>query len=161
MSQTGINRVSLIGRLTRDCELRYTDGGFAVCKFSIALNYSRKQGEQWVDEVNYFDLVFFGKRGEAISRYLTKGKQVGIDGELRQNRWEQDGKARSKVEIVVHNLQFLGGEGGSRQDGQSFAPGAKTTPSAPSAAAAGGGASGAAPPATDGGPDSFEDDIPF
>lgn len=159
MGQSGINRVTLIGHLTRDCEMRYTDGGLAICTFSIASNYNRKQGEQWVDEVNYFDLVFFGKRGESVSRYLTKGKQVGIDGELRQDRWEQDGKTRSKVKIIVNNLQFLGSK--NNTDGSSAAYGSSAPPPpAPPAQQ-----QGAAQPASSGAPpaaaDSFEDDIPF
>lgn len=149
MSQTSVNNVTLVGRLTRDCELRYTDGGMAICTFSIALNYSRKQGEQWVEEVNYFDMVIFGKRGDALGKYLTKGKQVGIEGELRQNRWEQEGKSRSKVEVVVRNLQFIGGDARNEH-----APTSRTAPepAAPSAAPPSGNT------ATN---DSFEDDIPF
>lgn len=149
MSQ-GINRVTLIGRLTRDCELRYTDGGFAICKFSIALNHSRKQGEQWVEEVNYFDLVLFGKRAEGVSRYLTKGKQIGVDGELRQSRWEQEGKSRSKVEVVVSNVQFLGGGPGGDQPAPTGGMPAQNASAPPAAASS-------PAPATD----SFEDDIPF
>lgn len=104
-----INRVILVGRLTRDAELRYTGGGTAVCKFSLAINRRKKSGEKWEDEAHFFDAVLFGKQGEAISQYLVKGKQVGIDGELRQNRWEQDGQSRSKVEIAAFNVQLLGG----------------------------------------------------
>ena len=110
-----INRVILVGRLTRDAELRYTNAGAAICKFSIAINRRRKVGDQWEDEANFFDVVLFGRQGEAISQYLVKGKQVGIDGELRQNRWEQDGQPRSKVEIAAFNVMLLGGgPGGAR-----------------------------------------------
>ena len=104
-----VNHVVLIGRLTRDAELKYTTGGQAVCKFSVAVNRRRKQGDQWVDEPNFFDIVLWGKQGEALKQFLLKGKQVGIDGELRQDRWEQDGQNRSRVEIVANNLQLLGG----------------------------------------------------
>lgn len=104
-----INRVILVGRLTRDAELRYTGGGMAVCKFSLAINRRKRSGERWEDEAHFFDVVLFGKQGEAINQYLVKGKQVGIDGELRQNRWEQDGQPRSKVEIAAFNVQLLGG----------------------------------------------------
>ena len=96
-----INHVVLVGRLTRDAELKYTQGGAAVCKFSIAVNRRRKNGEEWVEEVNYFDIVLWGRQGEALNQYLVKGKQVAVDGELRQNRWEQDGQSRSKVEIIA------------------------------------------------------------
>jgi len=104
-----VNHVILIGRLTRDAELKYTTGGTAVCKFAMAVNKRRKQGEQWVEEANFFDIVLWGSSGESINQYLVKGKQVAVDGELRQNRWEQDGQSRSKVEIVANNVQLLGG----------------------------------------------------
>ena len=104
-----INHVVLIGRLTRDAELKYTAGGQAVCKFSVAVNRRRKQGDQWIDEPSFFDVVLWGRQGETLNQYLIKGKQVGIDGELRQDRWEQDGQNRSRVEIVANNLQLLGG----------------------------------------------------
>lgn len=158
MSQVGLNRVTLVGRLTRDCELRYTDGGMAICNFSIAVGYRRKQGDQWVEEVSYFDSVCFGKRGESVSRYLTKGKQIGVDGELRQNRWEQDGKARSKVEVIVQNVQFLGTD----RDQSSSAGGAPAPPQHASPPSAPPPPSGAAPPPPPAAAaDSFEDDIPF
>jgi single-strand DNA-binding protein len=108
-----LNRVVLIGRLTRDAELKYTANGQAVCKFSIAVNRRKKSGEQWVDEANFFDIVVWGRQGESLNQYLVKGKQVGIDGELRQDRWEQDGQNRSKVEVVVNNIQLLGGGPGA------------------------------------------------
>jgi single-strand DNA-binding protein len=108
-----LNHVVLIGRLTRDAELKYTANGQAVSKFSIAVNRRRKNGDQWVDEANFFDIVVWGRQGESLNQYLIKGKLVGIDGELRQDRWEQDGQNRSKVEIVANNLQLLGGGPGS------------------------------------------------
>ncbi|MCL1815068.1 MAG: single-stranded DNA-binding protein [Treponema sp.] len=108
-----VNHVVLIGRLTRDAELKYTAGGQAVCKFSIAVNRRRKTGDQWVEEPNFFDVVLWGRQGEALNQYLVKGKQVGVDGELRQDRWEQDGQNRSRVEVVASNLQLLGGNSGN------------------------------------------------
>ena len=113
-----INHVVLVGRLTRDAELKYTSNGQAVCKFSIAINRRRKNGDQWEDEPNYFDIVLWGRQGEALNQYLTKGKTVGVDGELRQDRWQQDGQNRSKVEIVASYIQLLGGSGGG-SSGQS------------------------------------------
>lgn len=104
-----LNSVALIGRLTRDAELKYTAGGQAVCKFSIAVNRRRKNGDQWEDEANYFDIVLWGRQGESLNQYLVKGKQIGVDGELRQDRWQQDGQNRSRVEIVANNIQLLGG----------------------------------------------------
>jgi len=113
-----INHVVLIGRLTRDAEIKYTAGGQAVCKFSIAVNRRKKNGDQWEDEANFFDIVLWGKQGESLQSYLTKGKMVGVDGELRQDRWQQDGQNRSKVEIVASYIQLLGGSGGG-SSGQS------------------------------------------
>ena len=121
-----INHVVLVGRLTRDAELKYTSGGQAVCKFSIAVNRRRKSGDQWVDEANFFDIVLWGRQGESLNQYLVKGKLVGVDGELRQDRWEQDGQNRSKVEIVANNIQLLGGGAGGNSGGS---PGAAYSPS--------------------------------
>ena len=112
-----INHVVLVGRLTRDAELKYTAAGQAVCKFSIAVNRRRKTGDQWVDEPNFFDIVVWGRQGESLNQYLVKGKSVGVEGELRQDRWQQDGQSRSKVEIVASNIQLLGGNPGGQASG--------------------------------------------
>jgi single-strand DNA-binding protein len=104
-----INRVILVGRLTRDAELSYTTSGFALTKFSLAINRRKKQGDQWVDEANYFDIVLWGKRGESLNQYLQRGQQVAVEGELRQERWEKDGMKRSKVTVEATNIQLLGG----------------------------------------------------
>lgn len=116
-----INSVILVGRLTRDAEMRYTNSGMAICKFSVAVNRRKRSGDQWTDEVNFFDITLFGKSAEGVHQYLVKGKQVAIQGELRQNRWEQDGQTRSKVEIVAQNLELLGGEGLLLQEEDLFA----------------------------------------
>ena len=113
-----INKVVLVGRLTRDNELRYTGAGTAVCKFSIASGKSVKKGDNWEPETSYFDIVLWGKQGEALSKYLMKGTQVCVDGELVQNRWEQDGQKRSKVEVKANSLQLLG----SKSNNQEQAP---------------------------------------
>ena len=110
-----INSVILVGRLTRDAELKYTNTGTAICKFSIAVNRRKKSGEQWTEEVSYFNVNIWGNRGEGVHPYLTKGQQIAVMGELRQNRWEQDGHARSKVEIFTENIQLLGGKNNSGQ----------------------------------------------
>lgn len=108
-----INVVVLVGRLTRDCEVRATAGGTSVCRFSVAVNRRKKTGEAWADEVNYFDVVLWGKSADSLKSYLTKGRQVSIEGELRQNRWEQDGQARTKVEIYANNVQLLSSPNGA------------------------------------------------
>lgn len=152
-----VNHVILIGRLTRDAELKYTSGGQAVCKFGLAINRRKKQGDQWVDEANFFDIVLWGRAGESINQYLTKGKQVAVEGELRQDRWEQDGQSRSKVEIMANNVQLLGGGSGGAGGGN----GAGQSSYAPRDRAAGAPPKGAAPNAGESGDDGFADDIPF
>jgi single-strand DNA-binding protein len=147
-----INHVVLVGRLTRDAELKFTNSGLAICNMSVALNRRVKQGEQWIDEPNFFDVTIFGKQGEAIAQYLTKGKQVGLDGELRQDRWEQDGQKRSKVFVVANNVQLLGGGagGGRNAPGSGFSGGERPVREQ---------GSGNASQKT--APEEFEDDIPF
>ena len=108
-----LNHVVLIGRLTQDAELKYTQNGYAISSFSIAVNRSRKNGEQWVEEANFFEVSLFGKAAENLKPYLVKGKQVAIDGELRQDRWESEGQKRSKVVIVANNVQLVGGNNGT------------------------------------------------
>jgi len=120
-----INKVMLVGRLTRDAELMYTNSGFALCKFSLAVNRRKKQGEQWVDEANFFDINLWGRRGESLNSYLTKGSQVAIEGQLRQERWEQDGTKRSKITIEAVNIQLLGSRS---ESGGSFAGGGQAGP---------------------------------
>jgi single-strand DNA-binding protein len=111
--------VVLIGRLTRDAELKYTAGGQAVCKFSVAVNRKKKDGDNWVDEASFFDVVLWGRQGEVLNQYLLKGKQVGVNGELRQERWQDrdSGQVRTKVEIIAANIQLLGGGNGNGESG--------------------------------------------
>lgn len=105
-----INHVVLIGRLTRDPELTYTQSGAAVVKFSIAVNRSSgSKSENQEETTNFFNIVAWNKTAEICKEYLGKGKQVGIDGRLQQSRWTgQDGAKKSKVEIVANTVQFLG-----------------------------------------------------
>jgi single-strand DNA-binding protein len=168
-----LNHVTLIGRLTRDAELKYTANGQAVCKFSIAVNRRRRNGDQWEDEANFFDIVLWGRQGESLNQYLVKGKMVGIDGELRQDRWQQDGQNRSKVEIVANNLQLLGGSGGAagaggtgggnHYSGGNSGGGSSYSQGGNGQGGYGGSGDGGreAPPAQEAGDDGFADDIPF
>lgn len=118
---TDINSVVLIGRLTRDAELKYTASGMAICKFSIAVNRSKKTDDRWEDEASFFDCTSFGRSAEAVSKYMTKGTRIGVQGELRQDRWEKDGQNRSKVEIIANSIQLLGSPSGSSGgSGRSF-----------------------------------------
>jgi single-strand DNA-binding protein len=139
-----VNHVVLVGRLTRNAELKYTNNGSPVSKFSIAINQRRKKDDQWTDEAHFFDIVLWGKSAESLNPYLVKGKQVGIEGQLRQNRWEQEGQSRSKVEIFATNVMLLGGKGAAAP---AEAPQGQEPKEFPE---------GSPPPA-----DNFEDDIPF
>ena len=117
-----INRVTIIGRLTRDGELKYSNAGSAFLNISIANGYRRKRGDEWTEEVNYFDVVIFGKTAEALAQYLVKGKQIGVLGSLSQDRWEdrETGRNRSRVKIMAQSVQLLGG--GERSEQSSPAP---------------------------------------
>jgi len=105
-----INRVLVIGRLTRDVELKYTPSGAPVANFGFAVaTMPSKDGS---DNVSFFNIVAWGKIAENISNYLSKGKQVAIDGRLNQRRWKaQDGSNRSVVEIIAERVEFLGAVG--------------------------------------------------
>jgi single-strand DNA-binding protein len=145
-----INTVVLVGRLTRDAQLKYSNSGLAITELSIAVNSRTKQGDQWVDEANFFDVTVFGRQGEAIQRYLVKGKQVGVEGRLKQDRWQnQEGQNRSKVAIVANNVMLLGDSRGERSgDG-----GGRPAPN--------GGGTGGSPGDGGFGGDDFPDGIPF
>jgi single-strand DNA-binding protein len=157
---TDLNRVVLVGRLTRDAETKFIQSGQAVCKFSLAVNRRRKVGDQWEDEASFFDAVLWGRSAESMGQYLIKGKQIALDGELRQDRWEQDGQKRSKVEIVVSNIQLLGsGQGSGGQSGGSYTPRAESSTSGGSW---GGSRSQQSPASSnEDANDHFSDDIPF
>lgn len=174
-----INKVMLVGRLTRDAELMYTNSGYPLCKFSLAVNRRKKQGDQWVDEANFFDLNLWGRRGESLNTYLTKGTQVAVEGQLRQERWEQDGMKRSKVTIEAVNIQLLGGrseQGGGYSgggQGQNYGGGGYNN-APPRQQQSAGGYQGGAPGGNQGSQsfesytppsqpvkDDYEDDIPF
>lgn len=118
---TDVNSITLVGRLTKDADIRYTTGGTAVLNFSIAVNESRKSGEQWVEEVSFFDVTLFGKMGESIHKYMVKGKQVAVSGRLQQQRWQKDGQNYSKVAVVANYVQLFGVAQGNSQSAPSGA----------------------------------------
>jgi single-strand DNA-binding protein len=116
-----LNKVLLIGNLTRDPELRYTPNGTAVSSFGLAVNRKYKKDEEWVDDVLYVDIVSFGKQAENCTEYLSKGSPVFIEGRLQWRSWEgEDGQKRSKHEVVASSIQFLskGKEEGSKETGR-------------------------------------------
>lgn len=120
-----INRVNITGNLTRDPELRATAGGTQMLAFGVAVNDRRKnpQTGAWEDVPNFVDCIVFGSRAEAVSRFITKGSKVAIEGKLRYSSWEtKEGQRRSKLEVIVDEIDFL-----SRQGQQVTSPAAEAT----------------------------------
>ena len=120
-----INRVVLVGNLTRDPELRHTPSGTAVCGLRLAVNTRRKDGAtgEWTEKPNYFDITVWGNQGENCAQYLAKGRPVAIDGRLEWREWEaQDGSKRQAVEVIADTVQFLGGRDGGGEGGQPVRP---------------------------------------
>lgn len=115
-----LNIVAISGNLTRDPELRTTPGGTSVLNFGVAVNDRRQnpQTGEWEDYPNFIDLAVFGKRAAAIAPYLHKGTKVSVQGRLRYHSWERDGQKRSKVEVVVDEIEFMA----PRQDAAPQAP---------------------------------------
>jgi single-strand DNA-binding protein len=164
-----LNKVLLIGRLTRDPESRSTKSGSSVVSFGLAVNrtYTRQDSNERVEETCFLDLEAWGRQGETIARYMKKGGQIFVEGRLKFDSWEKDGQKHNKIRVVVENFQFLdskgggpGGPGGGMGDeagaaGANRARAGAPGRSAPVAAPAG---TGETPqddyPATD-------DDIPF
>lgn len=145
-----INRVNLSGNLTRDAELTATQSGTQVARFGLAVNErvkNQRTGE-WESRPNFIDCVMFGLRAEKLAQYLCKGTKVAVEGRLRYSSWERDGERRSKIEVIVDEVEFMSrsqqGEGG----GYAPAPAPQQAP-APMAATV--------PPAVD----VYDEDIPF
>ena len=105
------NKVILIGRATRDPQLRYTPNGTSVASFTLANNSSYGSGDNKKESVSYIDCVAWSKAGEIITEYLKKGKQILVSGRLNQRSWsDSDGNKKSKIEIQVETFQFIGGK---------------------------------------------------
>ena len=149
-----INRVIISGNLTRDPDLRQTSSGTNVLSFGVAVNDRRRnpQTGEWDDYPNFIDCTMFGARAEALSRFLTKGMKVAIEGKLRWSQWERDGQKRSKIEVIVDEIEFMT----SRNDSapRAAAPMAAAPMAAPMPAAA-----PMAAPVVDA--SVYDDDIPF
>jgi len=116
------NKVIMVGNLTQDPELRYTASGTAVANLRIAVSSKYRSGDEYKEETLFIDVVVWGKQGESCSQYLSKGRQVLVEGRLQERSWESDGQKRRKTEIVANTVRFLGrkgeGEGGSGGGGQ-------------------------------------------
>lgn len=138
---SSINRVALSGNLTRDPDLQVTKGGTSVLKFGLAVG--EKRGDR--DHTNFFDCIVWGKYGEVMQQYLSKGQRVAVEGQLSYSSWEQDGQRRSKVEVVVRSIDTLGPA--PARDAHDYASGQQMPlDAAPRQAPA---------------PDLYTDDIPF
>jgi single-strand DNA-binding protein len=121
-----INVVVLVGRLTRDPELRSTTGGTSVCVLGLAVNERAKDPTtgEWGERANFFDIDVFGAMGENCARYLTKGREVAIEGRLRWRSWEtQEGQKRSAVNVVANSVQFIGPRDGGGGAGGGYPQG--------------------------------------
>lgn len=106
------NRVILVGRLTRDAELKYVGASnTALLKASIAVNERVKRHDEWKDEASFIEFAYWGKAAEGVHKYLTKGRQIGIEGRLRQERWEHDGQSRSKITVTAEAIQLFSAPG--------------------------------------------------
>lgn len=106
-----INKALFVGRLTRDAEVKYTRAGGAMCKFSVAVNNIKKDGDQWVDDPSFFDCVLFGKLAEVIGDRLNKGCQVVVESHPKQERWKSaEGDNRQKIVFMVDNITLIGGK---------------------------------------------------
>lgn len=139
------NRVILVGNLTRDVVVKYTQSQTAVTEIGLAVNDRVKRQGEWVDETTFVDITLWGRTAEIAGEYLSKGSPVLVEGRLKLDQWEQDGQKRYKLRVVGEKMQMLGGRagggGGSRSQPDEYASNA----SAPESM-------GAAPP---------DDEVPF
>jgi single-strand DNA-binding protein len=115
-----MNVVVITGNLTRDPELRSTNGGTSICKLRVAVNSRRKDGQsgEWVDKPNYFDVTVWGAQGDNCANYLSKGRPVAIEDRLDWHEWDdKEGNKRQSIEIIANSVQFLGSRDGGGSGG--------------------------------------------
>ena len=126
MAATNINRVILTGNLTRDPELRSTQGGTSVCSLRLAVNTRRRSAAgEWEDKPNFFDITVWGAQGENCNRFLSKGRPVAVDGRLEWREFtDKQGNNRQTIDVIADSVQFLGGrdEGQSNGNADGFTP---------------------------------------
>ncbi|MDO4503387.1 MAG: single-stranded DNA-binding protein [Coriobacteriia bacterium] len=154
-----INKVIISGNLTRDPELRQTAGGMPVLGFGVAVNDRRRNAQtgEWEDYPNFIDCTMFGTRGQSLARYLSKGTKVAIEGKLRWSQWERDGQKRSKIEVIVDELEFMS----SRNGGGMQQPAAASMPMTQSYAPQPSYAPMPSTPVVDATSSVYDEDIPF
>ena len=110
------NRVILVGNITRDIELKYTQSSLAVTELGLAVNDRRKtQAGEWIEETTYVDVTLWGRTAEIAGEYLGKGSSVLIEGRLKLDTWEKEGQKRSKLRVVGERMQMLGSRGGGNR----------------------------------------------
>ena len=114
-----VNKVVLIGNLTRDPELTHTASGAAVASFGLAVNRKYKQGDEWKEDVCFVDITTWDNQAENCSKYLSKGSPVFVEGRLNFRSWEKDGEKRNKLDVVASLVQFLGSKQSQGQEGTS------------------------------------------
>lgn len=125
-----VNRVVLSGNLTRDPEVRTTQGGTPIMSLGLAVNDRRKNSNgEWEDYANFIDCTMFGNRAQNVSQYLSKGQRVMIDGKLRYSQWERDGQKRSKIEVIVDDIDFQANRGDTSAYSAPSTPAADSTSS--------------------------------
>lgn len=157
-----LNKVLLIGRLTRDPETRSLKSGTSVVSFGLAVNrtYTRQETNEKVEETCFLDCEAWGRQGETIARYMKKGRQIFLEGRLKLDTWEKEGVKNSKIRVVVEGFQFIDGQGGGGE-GEGGGGGRAERPAR---APQGRGAPAPAAPAGDTPQDDYpaqDDDIPF
>lgn len=157
-----LNRVLLIGNLTRDPELRVTPKGNSICQFGLAVNRTFKDGAgQSREETTFIDVEAWGRQGEVISKYCAKGRALFVEGRLRFDQWDDKttGQKRSRLSVVLENFQFIGS---GRGDG----PGSSEEDAAMSGGGSGGSPERHSPPPRAPRPapaadDNLDEDVPF
>lgn len=148
------NKVILLGNLTRDPELRVTPKGTSVCQFGMAVNRVYRTGDsgETQEETTFVDLEAWGRQAEVISKYVSKGNPLFVEGRLKFDSWEsKEGEKRSKLKVIVENMQLMGGrsgEGGGQNAGGDYSPAQRSSSSSSSSST----------PAPS---DDIEEDVPF
>lgn len=108
----GVNKVIIVGNLGKDPEVRFSVGGMAICKLSVAVTERVKDGDEWKDATEWFRVTLFGKQAENAGQYLQKGRSVYVEGRLKSEKYkDKEGVEKTSVEVIANTIQFLGGGG--------------------------------------------------
>jgi single-strand DNA-binding protein len=151
-----LNKVFLMGNLTRDPEVKYTPKGTAVCDLGLAINDSYKAQDGTIKEtVTFVDIEVWGRTAENCKQYLAKGRPIFVEGQLRLDQWEQDGQKKSRMKVRADRVQFLGGGPGRAGGGEQRSSSSSPTDTGRTAARPASTVSEDAPPPPG------DDDIPF